>query len=284
MLNVYFEADKEVICFCEQLFNYNKKIELFWKTHKDWGNHLQFEEQLPAHELNEAIAHAMVEVFIAHRLNQSIRTIIEEVFYFTNAEEIERILDLTVWLVAGEDEDCQFLRADIDLRQLLLSIFLTHIQDARSIHFDSLVKFRINSFRGHLIQYVGLAIDEFKREEEHQEFVESLRKYVTRKESGMELIHVLQGETFSFFKENGKRLSRMELRNIMQKEPLFLVGLNMEEWNLSPLVAMAPKKIKIYGEDPSEPKTLTVINVFQEKVEFEPVDFFPFPQQLKKKP
>jgi hypothetical protein len=41
-------------------------------------------------------------------------------------------------------------------------------------------------------------------------------------------------------------------------------------------VAMAPEKIKIYGDHPSEPKTLTVINVFQERVDFEPYNNFPF--------
>ncbi|MFC3040077.1 putative sporulation protein YtxC [Virgibacillus xinjiangensis] len=284
MLHVYFETDKEVIRFCEHLFRCNKRIELYWKTHKDWGNHLQFERQLPVEELNEAVACSMVEVFVAHRLNQSFRSIIEEVFYYTNEEEIERILDLALWLFRGEDDESRFLLNGKDPKQLLLSTFLAHMEDARAVHFDSIVKFRLNGFREHLIQYVGLAIDEFKREEEHQEFVESLRKYITRKDSGVELVHVLQGKTFTFFKENGRQLSRLELRNIMQKEPLFLVGLNVEEWNLAPLIAMSPKKIKIYGEDPAEPKTLTVINVFQEKVEFEPSAHFPFPQYLKKNP
>jgi len=73
----------------------------------------------------------------------------------------------------------------------------------------------------------------------------------------------------------------MELRTVMQNAPLYIVGLDEDEWNLAPLIAMAPKRIKIYGDLPSEPKTLTVINVFQERVDFEPIQKFPFPTYSK---
>ena len=74
----------------------------------------------------------------------------------------------------------------------------------------------------------------------------------------------------------------MELRHLMYQEPLYLVGLDANEMNLSPLIAIAPQKIYIYGDHPSEPKTLTVINVFQEKVYFKSLSHFPFPQSLSK--
>ena len=128
---------------------------------------------------------------------------------------------------------------------------------------------------------VGLAIDEYKREEDHQEFVNMLREYIAKKEPIYNVVHIVQGNTFSFFKADGKRFTRMELRMLMQKEPLYIVGLDEDELNLAPLVALAPKKIKIYGDDPSEPKTLTVINVFQERVDFESINKFPFPIYLK---
>ncbi|WP_337018057.1 sporulation protein YtxC, partial [Oceanobacillus massiliensis] len=100
-------------------------------------------------------------------------------------------------------------------------------------------------------------------------------------EPGLPVIHILQGNTFTFYKQNGKRLSNIELRVMMKKEPLYIVGLHDNEFNLAPLIAMAPEKLKIYGDDPSEPKTLTVINVFQEKVDFEPISNFPFSNYIK---
>ncbi|PAV30415.1 hypothetical protein CIL05_08050 [Virgibacillus profundi] len=281
MLEVYFESDKEVIRFCEQVFRYNKQIELHWKTHKEWGNHLQFEELIQTNELVDTIAKSMVDVFITHRLGSMIRNIIKEFYYYTNSDEIEKILDLTHWIFKGEDEDSLQVRNNKDPSQLLHSLFISNIKNTTAIHFDSIVKFRLKVFKDQLIHYVGLAIDEFKREEDHQEFVNMLREYIAKKEPSFKTIHILQGRTFSFFKQNGKRFTKMELRVLMQKEPLYIVGLNDDEMNLAPLVAMAPNKIKIYGDHPSEPKTLTVINVFQEKVDFEPFSKFPFSYYIK---
>ncbi|WP_188453445.1 putative sporulation protein YtxC [Virgibacillus oceani] len=283
MLEVYFSSDKEVITFCEHLFRYNKQIELHWKTDKDWGNKLQLDYNLPDNETMETIARSMVDVFRLHRLTDMIKSIIEDYYYYSNTDEMERIMDLTNWIFSGEDDDSIQVRKNEDPSQLLLSLFIANIKNTSTIHYDSIVKFRLKAFKDQLIHYVGLAIDEFKREEDHQAFVNTLRDYIAKKESGFPIIHVLQGSTFSFFRGNGKRFSKMELRMIMQQEPLYIVGLDENELNLAPLVAMAPKKIKIYGDHPSEPKTLTVINVFEEKVEFEPYHKFPFPFYLKNK-
>ncbi|MEN2765599.1 putative sporulation protein YtxC [Ornithinibacillus xuwenensis] len=282
MLDVYFSSNKEVISFCEQLFVYNKKIELHWKTSEDWGNHLQIEFNQADNLLVDSIVKSMVDVFVDHRLSSMIQSIIEEFYYYTDRDEIEKILEITHWILAGEDdESIQVRKQKDDPMQLLYSLFVSNVKNTTTIHFDSIVNFRLKVFKDHLVNMVGLAIDEFKREEDHQEFVNMLREYIAKKEPSYNVVHIVQGNPFAFFKANGKRFTRMELRMIMQKEPLYIVGLDDDELNLAPLVSMAPKKIKIYGDHPSEPKTLTVINVFQERVDFEPYNKFPFPYYLK---
>ncbi|MEN2467493.1 sporulation protein YtxC [Ornithinibacillus sp. FSL M8-0202] len=281
-MDVYFASTKEVISFCEQLFHYNKKIELHWKTHEDWGNHLKIDYQLTENELVDSIAKSMVDVFVDHRLSNMIREIIKEYYYYSSDDEIEKIMDLTHWLVSGEDdESVQIRKQKDDPLQLLFSLFVADVKSSTTVHFDSVVKFRLKVFKDHMVHLVGLAIDEYKREEDHQEFVNMLREYIAKKEPIYNVVHIVQGNTFSFFKSDGKRFSRMELKMLMQREPLYIVGLDEEELNLAPLVAMAPKKIKIYGDHPSEPKTLTVINVFEERVDFEPYHKFPFHFYLK---
>lgn len=280
LLEIYFESDQEVIGFCEHVFRYNKQVELHWKTHKDWGNQLQLEEKLAKKEFIEVVAKSMVDVFIAHRLGSMIKHIIKDFYYFTNTDELERIMDLTYWILTGDDSDSLFVRKDKDPKLLLQSLFIANIKNTTTVHYDSIVKFRLKVFRDQLIHYVGLAIDEFKREEDHQTFINMLREYIAKKEPGFNMIHILQDSTFTFFKQSGKQFTKMELRKLIQKEPLYSVGLDESEFNLAPLVAMAPRKIKIYGDHPAEPKTLTVINIFQEKVDFEPYNHFPFPTYL----
>ncbi|MGJ9457168.1 putative sporulation protein YtxC [Oceanobacillus sp. CF4.6] len=279
-MEVFFESNKEVISFCEHLFRKHQKIELIWKTDEKWGNHLKFVEKLPKNELVDMIAGTMVDVFMTHRLRTMIKRIITDYYYYSEHEEIERIHDLTHWIITGEDEESKRLRSNKDQHLILKTLFIANLKESFEFHFDSIVNFRLKHFKDQLISFVGLAIDEFKREEDHQAFLDMVRAYVIKKKPGLPVIHILQGNSFAFFKENGKRLTTIELRVLMKKEPLYIVGLHDNEFNLAPLIAMAPEKLKIYGDDPSEPKTLTVINVFQEKVDFQPISNFPFPYYL----
>lgn len=131
-MDVYFASTKEVISFCEQLFHYNKKIELHWKTHEDWGNHLKIDYQLTENELVDSIAKSMVDVFVDHRLSNMIREIIKEYYYYSSDDEIEKIMDLTHWLVSGEDdESVQIRKQKDDPLQLLFSLF---VADVKKLH------------------------------------------------------------------------------------------------------------------------------------------------------
>lgn len=281
LMEVYFKCDKEVMSFCENLFRYNKQIELNWKTDKDWGNQLLFTEQNVDHVTTKLMAKAMVDVFIAHRLSHFIKFIIKKDYYYTNNDEIERILDLTYLIFKEADLQKRNFKDRQRPSKLLFTLFQSNIEHTTTIHFDSIVKFRLKTFRKILVEFVGLAIDEFKQEEDHQAFIDMLRKYIAKKETSFHEIHILQGKNFSFFKSDGKKFTTLELRRLMNEEPLYIVGLDIEELNLAPLIAIAPKKIFIYGDNPSEPKTLTVINVFQERVVFEPYSRFPFPDYLR---
>src|SRR5690625_4575910 len=180
VLEVYFESDKEVISFCENLFRYNKKIELNWKTHKDWGNQLQFIEDVLNDYTIESIAKAMVDVFMIHRLSNIIKNIIKDKYYYQNTDEIERILDLTYWVYKDPDHKLKDIKNGPSPSKLLKKMFITNIKSTRPVHFDSIVEFRLKSFHTLLIDYVGLAIDEFKQEEDHQAFIDMLRKYIAK--------------------------------------------------------------------------------------------------------
>lgn len=275
------ESDKEVISFCEALFQINKKIELHWKTHDEWGNHLQIEIKDVDNSSLDSIAGALVDVFMFHRLSDMIRSVIQDEFYYTNQDEIDKILDLTHWIITGGDDENIDLTETQDPGLFLESLFNSMVKNACTVHYDSLVKFRIKPFKELIKCFTGLAIDELKREEDHLSFINALREYIAKKEAVIPTVYMLQEDPFVFFHSNGKRFTNMELHMIMQKEPLYIVGLDSNEKNLSPLIAMAPENILIYGENPDEPKTLTIINVFQERVEFKPMIDFPFPQYLK---
>ncbi len=283
LLDIFFESDKEVISFCESLFQQNKQIELQWKVNEKWGNQIRL-EGLPLSEFNfQLIAKSMVHVYLTNRLGSVINEIIKEKYYFTNHHEIEQIHEITEWIVTGQDSDCKMVRKNKHPVQLLKAIFLMHVRNTKIVSFDSIVQFGMKVFKQDLIDYVGLAIDEFKREEEHQSFIHSLREYVLKKESIISPVHVLEGSPFHYYDEQGKLLTKDELRHCITEQPLYLIGFPQDEWNLAPLVAMAPEDIIMYVQDASDPKVQTVINVFQERVTIKGFRDFPFSMRLRSK-
>lgn len=232
-------------------------------------------------QFTDAAAKSMMDVFLQHRLVTIINWIIKEKYYYSNPTEIERILELTRWIIEGDDEDSKHIRGSITVKEFFYESFLKALRETNVIHYDSLMKFRIKSYEAYLQTYVGLAIDEFKQEEDHQAFIEMLRSYIKEQNALFDEVHILQANNFMFYKKTGRLFTQLELQNIKREKPLYVFGLDINEWNLSPLIAMAPEKIYIYGDDPSEAKTLTIINIFEEKVIFKPYHHFPFMYQLK---
>ncbi|HLR15773.1 MAG TPA: sporulation protein YtxC [Bacillota bacterium] len=278
MVEFYFLSDKEVSRFCEGVFRELKSIEFLWKQHEDFGNCIQLEIDLPT--VNEETLHvfatSFVDVFMTFRLRPYIRKILRTTYYFENETEMNHIIDVSQWILLGEDTDSKVLREAYDIPQALYNMFLSMVKSGETIYFDSTCQFRIASMKELFIEHVGLAIDDYKREEEHQAYVHMLREYVSGQESTTDEIHVIQGSSFQFFKGNGKKMAPFEIKSMMHHAPLYVVGLDADEFNLAPLVALSPKHIYVYGDDSTDPKTVMVMNVFQERVSFYPLYHFPF--------
>lgn len=280
LLKVYFEIKKEAVTFCDRLFHYDKQLEINWNTSKKFGVQIVIDASNRTSQVQEVIVKAMADVFIYHRETYWINHVVKRYYYFKNKEEIRKIVQLTQSIISGEDEDLGHILKDKKPRNKLTSIFNENEENG-VIHFDSIVNFRMQPYQKELIEVVGLAIDEFKREEEYQTFVQSLREFIEKKKSKCSVIHVLQGTNFTFYNSSGVPIRDRELKAMIKKEPMYIFGLDEEEINLTPLIAMAPEQIRIYGNDPSEPKTHAIINIFQERVSFEPLEKFPFSDYQK---
>lgn len=268
------------MCFCEALFEENKQIAVHWQVSDKWGNRLTIESS-PLNEIAfQAIAKGLVHVYLTYRLRIALNEIIRHNYYFSNRHEVEKIYEHAEWIVTGEDRDSLIIRKNKHPIQLLRAIFLMHIRNAKQVNFASIIKSGMKAFKQDLIDYVGLAIDEFKREEEHQAFLNMVREYITKKAPVIPIIHVVHGNEFSYYSADGGEWSVREIRTLMKKTPLNLLGFPDEEWTLAPLIAMAPEIIILYANDPSSPKIQTVLNVFQERVIIRSFKEFPYTYRL----
>lgn len=260
------------------LFQVRNEIQIQWKRDKDWGNVLYVTDaSIPIDQLLSCF----IDVLVVHRLNRMIKKIAHDHYYYTDADEIERICQLTNWVLREAHYATFLFKKEQSLHAFLHTLLEKHMESEKSIYFDSLVTFNLKPFNECLKMAVGFGIDEMKREEEYQSFIQSTREYILRRKTKVDKLYVVQGDSFTFYKPNGKPYSPVELRTLMYREPLYLLGLDENEMNLSPVLTLLPRQIYIYGDHPSEPKTLTLINLFEEKVQFFPKAEFPFHSKVK---
>ncbi|PAF35082.1 hypothetical protein CHH69_12445 [Terribacillus saccharophilus] len=269
MRKVFIKSKKEMDTFCSCLALLDGTKQVYVDEDDRWGYEATIHDGY-----HRRIAIALVETFLHHRETEWIEQIVKEVYYYKDEESIKRIAELTHTILVGDmyEEEKEPSLPRQQITQIFQEIAAKHIR----IFYDAVIQFRSTAYREALMDVVGHAIDEYKREEEYQLYVESLREYVGKKPIGTDEIHVIQGRDFSFYKEDGTCYSAEEITSLADEEPLFLAGIGKQEKNLTPLIAMSPRQIYLYGDYPSEPKTLTVINVFQERATYLPLHQFPF--------
>ncbi|WP_245711714.1 putative sporulation protein YtxC [Gracilibacillus ureilyticus] len=256
-----------------------------WKAFRRRGDihtiHIVPEDELDWENCKQKLSQLLSNIYIKHREIPAIQTILEKTYRFTNAEEIERITSLAMSLIEKDEDIYEHRIHQHELHDILQTIFMLHMEKGL-IRFDSIVHFRFHHYIEQLSELVGLAIDEFKREEDYQSFIHSVREFIARKEPEIDVIYVLEGEQYYFFREDGSQYTETDLEELMSRFPLYIFALQEEEWNISPLIMLAPNHVYLFGDDPTEPRMTTVINIFQEHCTFFPTAEFPFPAEEEK--
>lgn len=254
------------------------EIEVQWRKDKDFGNVLLLQEHnCQEHHLIASFA----EVFMYYRLNRMIKKIAHDEFYYTDVDEIERICQLTNLVMIEQHFATPLFGRGQTVKTYLEKLLMKQIEFDKAVFFDSIITFNLKPFVECLKVAVGYGIDEMKQEEEFQNFIQSAREFILRREAKLKELFIMQGESFAFYKANGKKYTTLELRTLMFKEPLYVLGLDENEMNLSPVITLLPQHIYVYGDHPADPKTLTLINLFQERVQLFPRDQFPFHLHVK---
>ncbi|ENH97057.1 hypothetical protein J416_07672 [Gracilibacillus halophilus YIM-C55.5] len=281
MLEVHFEYKREAKTFFELAHHESDMMKPQWKRSMTHTVFVERLETVAEDDFIRSIAKLFSQLYITHRETTTIRSILQKKYYFTNEAEIEKISTIARSLLEKDEYFYEDRIHQHELRDILVEIFLLHVEPP-VIRFDSIIYFRLHHYLEQLTDMVGLAIDEFKREEEYQSFVHTLREFVLRKHPNEEVVHVVQGDIFQIYNDDGVLYHREKLNELLDQFPLFIFGLQENEWNIAPLIALAPNHIYMYGDDPSEPHTHTVMNIFQENLSFYPFAYFPFFQQNQK--
>jgi putative sporulation protein YtxC len=220
--------------------------------------------------ISSYVAPALRDFIVRFVEDRLLLSMISDTFYFKNEEEQQQILQLAHSFLEGERYDYRSGKQPPAAREtLVMGALLPFLKDGLSFSFASFVTFRLKRYIDRLRHYVELAIDEYKLEQEYQNFVQMLRDYVAAREAKWETVHLVhRSPHFLFFDEQFRHVPKSELkqwidRNLSVSQPMYI-----DSSVLAPLVSIAPRTIYLYTAHRDEGMVQTIQNIFQERLCF----------------
>lgn len=198
-----------------------------------------------------------------------VRDILREMFCYEDEEEIEAIMSLFCSITEGKRDDLPNVKRLPSRKRLIEDAVHILLEDSfkkeLSFSFDSFLKFRMKNYRECLLTYVEMAIDEYKLEQDYQNFIDNLRSFLIRKRPLIDLIHVVYTDRPKFYDESFRMICEEQILSAM-KQTAFLQHSLIEPTVLKPLLTFAPKKIVLFTDHDITGLFYTLKNIFQERL------------------
>jgi putative sporulation protein YtxC len=221
------------------------------------------------------IAPALTAFILKVKEPEFIRHFLATIFFYDDETEQQQIIQMVDSLVSEDEVHTHPQLRDGYRREEMLHQALTMFL-SRHIYFsfEAFLKFRLKEYYSRLLDYIEVAIDEYKLEQDYQDFIESLRKYIASKNrSSINLVHVVYEDgRFLFYDENLDPFT-YNVQNL-DDEFISIQGFEVDKELIAPLLLICPNHINLYLVDGDQGIVQTLVNIFQERVKILPYDWF----------
>lgn len=134
------------------------------------------------------------------------------------------------------------------IRKSIYSKIYNYILNNNHINIDGFVKFRMKEFIKYISVVADLALEEYLINKDQEEFINVLKYFVDIQEEKIDLIkiHIISNNLFILYDKYGNKIENIDdedLINLAIKE-----NLNYEDFLISTLLTLCPKKIEILDE------------------------------------
>ncbi|HZG60782.1 MAG TPA: putative sporulation protein YtxC [Anoxybacillus sp.] len=275
MIKIYFEQTNDAEKLFAVLKAYKNEPSLCFTYDGDKRITIHIDKK--AMEMIQTIVIPAMTNFITRFIeDRLLLSIIFHDFHYKNVEEQQQILQLAHSFIDGERYDYRNGKQQTESREAFIKQALTEfLSDDISFSFESFLYFRLRKYKERLLHYVELAIDEYKLEQEYQNFIQTLRDCLVSRPAKLSIIHLLHKEsTFTFYDEYFCEISAKELRKLIDRTLIINQPMYIDSSVLAPLVSIAPKTIYLYTGNSDDGMVQTIQNIFQERLKLCDIDFF----------
>ncbi|MGE1116628.1 putative sporulation protein YtxC [Bacillus altitudinis] len=269
MLEIIFEDEYDTAAF------------LHLAEHLDSRHHISIQQGkdrllIEAKKSGEAIEHIvqtlLIHFFLECKENERMRSILENTYLFKDPEEQHQILSIAHSIMKGDLDDIPGIHQDPPREYLLKKELETISLQKGVFSIGSFMTFRLSAYDRRLKNYVEVSIEEYKMEQEYQNFIQSLRDYVMSREPKLEKVHVVHQDRLMIweFRYASERDQKQYIdRQFVREHPMYI-----DSQLIAPLVSIAPQKIDLFTDDTGHSMVQTIQNIFQERVEVFPLHSF----------
>ena len=180
-------------------------------------------------------------------------------FYFTNLEQ-EKILNICKEDIKNAEEKELLIKKD--------SIFLScldYFNNNKSLILDGFVNFRLTNYIKILDVITDIAVNKFVIDREYSEFIDLLKMYISSKECGINIVHLIYNQPESILLDEFKNVINLD-NNILNSKYLSDITFSSNDYALNTLLTLLPQVIYIHIIDIEDEFINTLKLIFDDRV------------------
>jgi putative sporulation protein YtxC len=220
------------------------------------------------HEMLECLSQVIAEHILDVQEKHLLRNIIKNQLQFHHLQDIDRIYELAARFLrkmdAGMEE--QF-PAHSNRRRDIVKRTQDYFQEYKTLILEGYIFFRLKDYVEELSEIVGYAMEEFKMDQQYQEFISLLKYFVCIQEVKIPLIHVIHKaeHEFELLDHHFQLLSSSGIDSSFKLD-MIDHHLNFEDMVVSTLISVSPAHICVHTRDSDVTIIQTILQIFEDRV------------------
>ena len=123
-------------------------------------------------------------------------------------------------------------------------------------------------------KYAILAIDEYKLEQDYQNFIATLRDVLHKREPKLSYLHLVYRDAFHFYDHTLRKFERDEMTEKIDRQLFSKSSIYIDSVTFAPLLSIAPERLYIYTDDTEQGFIQTIKQIFEERTFILPLHEF----------
>ncbi len=217
---------------------------------------------------------ALIQYIQTVKRNEWLDQVLQKKYRYESENERHDIIEVVSEMFAGEREELTALAGVVKEETVIREAVVDLLDFKGTVAFDSFLRFRLKEYFKQVTTYLGIAIDEYKMEQDYQVFVQTLRDYLHDRVTRQSIVHLILDRPETFYNEALKEMKQEEIQGLLDPRLLSNHPVYVDSAVIAPLLSMAPNKILLYTKDEDQPLVRTLKNIFEERIAVFSTNYF----------